>query len=53
METKKFLQLGKGEWISKTECEAIKQQFVADVLNGWDEFEQSLTENQRKQIIAE
>lgn len=53
MAMEKFLQLGNGEWISKAECEALKEEFAADVLNGWDEFEQSLTDEQRKQLHAE
>ena len=48
-----FVQLANGDWISKAECEALKEKFVEDVLNGWDEFEQSLTDEQRKQINAE
>lgn len=51
--TMKFLQLGNGEWISKVECEALKEKFTTDVLNDWDEFEQSLTDEQRKQLHAE
>lgn len=48
-----FLQLGNGEWISKAECERLKKQFADDVLSDWDEFEQSLTDEQRKRINAE
>ena len=50
METEKFLRLGNGKYISKEECENIKRKFVADVLTHWDEFEQSLTDKQKKQI---
>ena len=53
MSKEKFLQLGTGEWISKAECEALKKNFADDVLAHWDEFEQSLTEEQRKRIVAE
>lgn len=53
MKTKNFLQLGNGEKISKAECEELKEKFADDVLSNWDEFEQSLTDKQRKQIIAE
>ena len=53
MATGKFLQLGNGEWISKADCEALKKQFAADVLNGWGEFEQTLTDEQKRQINAE
>ena len=45
--------LGNGERISKAECERLKKQFVDDVLSDWDEFEQSLTDEQRKQLHAE
>lgn len=53
MATKSFLQLGNGEQISKAECEALKKEFADSVLSNWDEFEQSLTAEQRKQIHAE
>ena len=50
---KYFVQLGNGKQISKSECETLKKSFADDVLNHWDEFEQSLTNKQRKQLIAE
>lgn len=53
MTTKNFLQLGNGERISKAECEALKQNFADDVLNNWDEFEKTLTDDQRRQLNAE
>ena len=51
--TRRFIQLGNGKQISKAECETLKKSFADDVLNHWDEFEQTLTDNQKKQIIAE
>lgn len=50
---KTFLQLGNGEQISRAECERLKTEFAMDVLNHWEEFEQSLTDEQRKQTTAE
>ena len=38
MNSEKFVQLANGKWISKAECEALKKEFVADVLDNWDEF---------------
>lgn len=40
MSSEKFLQLANGEWISREECEALKAEFVEDVLNNWEEFEE-------------
>ena len=51
--SKRFLQLGNGKWINKAECEKLKKELADDVLKHWDEFEQSLSDKQRKQIIAE
>lgn len=53
MEKKNCLHLGNGEQITKSECEKLKKEFADDVLNSWDEFESSLTDTQRKQLIAE
>lgn len=53
MATKNYLQLGNGERISKAECEVLKEKFADDVLSHWGEFENSLTERQRKQLNAE
>ena len=35
---KNYLQLGNGEWISKEECEKLKQDFVDSVLEDFDEI---------------